>query len=298
MNPMVTNAVLAPFNVLYTLSPELCLKALFRIKQGYPLNLGDPKTFSEKVQWIKLYDRNPLMPRCADKYEARGYVEEHGCGQYLNELLWHGSDPADIPFDELPEKYVVKVTHGSTFNVIVDGTKPVDREDVVRKCRKWLRAKFLPCYGEWFYGRTGGVEPSVIVERYIESGGENGLDDYKVFVMNGKAVLTLVCTGRTANAHYEDYYDMDWNLMEGCDMGEKRSGKAIPRPQCFVEMIAAAESLASPFNHARVDFYIVGGKLIFGELTFTSGSGFDRFHPYEFDLELGGKLRLPIDGVA
>ncbi len=295
MNTMVKNAVLAPFNALYAVSPELCLKALFRMKQGYSLNLGDPKTFSEKIQWIKLNDRNPLMPRCADKFEVRGYVEERGCGQYLNELLWHGTDPEQIPFDELPEKYVVKVTHGSTFNVIVDGTKPVDRDDIVRKCSKWLKAKFLPCYGEWFYGRSGGVEPSIVVERFIESDGDCGLDDYKEFVMNGKAVVTLVCSGRTASSHFEDCYTNDWVRLEGCDMGEKTSGKSLPKPACLDEMIAAAEALAAPFNHARVDFYIAGGgapRLIFGEITFTSGSGFDRFHPREFDEWLGEKLVL------
>lgn len=293
MNTIAKNAVLAPFNALYAVSPELCLRALFRIKQGYPLNLEDPKTFSEKIQWIKLYDRNPLMPRCADKYEVRGYVKERGCGKCLNELLWHGSDPAEIPFNKLPERYVVKVTHGSTFNIIVDGTEPVNREDIVRKCRKWLKTKFLPCYGEWFYGRSGGVEPSVIVEKYIESNGDSGLDDYKVFVMNGKAVLTLVCTGRTADAHYEACYDSDWNLIEGVDMGEERWGRPVPRPVCFNEMVDTAERLAAPFNHARVDFYVVDGMLIFGEITFTSGSGFDKFHPYGFDVELGDKLRLP-----
>ena len=261
MNAMVKNAVLAPFNALYAVSPSLCLRALFRLKQGYRLNLDDPKTFSEKIQWIKLNDRNPLMPRCADKYEVRGYVEERDCGRYLNELLWHGDDPEQIPFDELPEKYVVKVTHGSTFNVIVDGTEPVDRHEVVAKCRKWLKAKFLPCYGEWFYGRSGGVEPSIVVERFIESELGCGLDDYKVFVMNGKAVLTLVCTGRSADAHFEDCFDNDWNLIEGVDMGEERSGKEIPRPACLEEMIAAAEKLAAPFNHARVDFYVAGGGL-------------------------------------
>ena len=292
MNTMVKNAVLAPFNALYAVSPRLCLRALFRLKQGYGLNLDDPKTFSEKIQWIKLNDRNRLMPRCADKYEVRGYVEERGCGRYLNELLWHGDDPAQIPFDELPEKYVVKVTHGSTFNVIVDGAKPVDRGEVVSKCRKWLKAKFLPCYGEWFYGRSGGVEPSIVVERFIESEGNCGLDDYKVFVMNGRAVVTLVCTGRTADAHFEDCYDNDWNCIEGADMGAPGSGKEIPRPACFEEMIAAAEKLAAPFNHARVDFYVAGGGLIFGEITFTSGSGFDRFHPREFDEWLGEKLVL------
>ena len=139
------------------------------------------------------------------------------------------------------------------------------------------------------------MKPSVIVERFIDSGGKGGLDDYKVFVMNGKAVLTLVCTGRTANAHYEVCYDNDWNLIEGVDMGEERWEKPVPRPACLEEMLHAAEVLAKPFNHARVDFYIAGEgapKLIFGEITFTSGSGFDRFHPRAFDEWLGEKLVL------
>lgn len=296
MNTMMKNVLLTPFNALYLISPELCLRVLFRIKQGYSLDLDNPKTFSEKIQWIKLYDHNPLMPRCADKYEVRNYVEECGYGKYLNDLLWHGSDPNAIPFDSLPEKYVVKVTHGSTFNIIIDGNSLADRNEIVRKCRKWLGAKFLPCYGEWFYGRSGGIEPKVVVEKYIESDSDCGLDDYKVFVMNGKALLTLVCTGRTSNEHCEDCYDMDWNLIEGCDMGEKRSKKKIQKPGCFEEMITVAEALAAPFNHARVDFYIAKGggapRLVFGEITFTSGSGFDRFHPYAFDEWMGEKLVL------
>ena len=292
MNTMVKNVVLAPFNVLYAVSPSLCLRALFRLKQGYSLNLDDPKTFSEKIQWIKLNDRNPLMPRCADKYEVRGYVEECGCGRYLNELLWHGDDPAQIPFDELPEKYVVKVTHGSTFNVIVDGTEPVDRDEVVAKCRKWLKAKFLPCYGEWFYGRSGGVEPSIVVERFIEPEGDYGLDDYKVFVMNGKAVVTLVCSGRTSDGHFEDCFDVGWRHIDDVDMGYPNSCDSIVEPECYEEMIDVAEKLGAPFTHARVDFYVAGGGLIFGEITFTSGSGFDRFHPREFDEWLGEKLVL------
>lgn len=283
---------MTPFNVLNAISPEACLRVLFRIKQGYALNLENPKTFSEKIQWIKLHDRNPLMPLCADKYEVRSYVDECGCGKYLNDLLWRGFDPEDIPFDELPERYVVKATHGSTFNVVVNGAELVNRAEIVAKCRKWLKAKFLPCYGEWFYGRSGCVEPSIVIEKYIEPDRGDDLDDYKVFVMNGKAVLTLVCTGRTENSHFEDLFDNDWNPIEGVGMGEKSSGKTIPRPVCFAEMLKVAETLAAPFNHARVDFYITGDRLLFGEITFTSGSGFDRLHPREFDRWLGEKLVL------
>lgn len=298
MNTLVKNIALAPFNLLYKVSPKACLKALFKLKQGYKLDLDNPRTFSEKIQWIKLNDRNPLMPRCADKYEVRGYVEECGCGCYLNELLWHGSDPEQIPFDELPERYVIKATHGSTFNVINDGTKPINRTRVVSQLRKWLATDFLPCYGEWFYGRRGGIEPSIVVERYLEGDPQRGLDDYKVFVMNGKARLVLVCTGRANGSHCEDIYDLDWNHMGEVDMGEPKSGLEIPRPECLGEMISAAETLASPFACARVDFFLGEGSLIFGEITFTSGSGFDRFHPRAFDVELGDMLRLPYEDSA
>lgn len=298
MNTLAKNMALAPFNLLYKISPEVCLKTLFRLKQGYRLDLEKPRTFSEKIQWIKLNDHNPLMPRCADKYEVRSYVEECGCGSYLNELLWHGSDPERIPFNELPERYVIKVTHGSTFNIINDGTGPIDRVQVIGQLRKWLAVDFLPCYGEWFYGCQGGVEPSVVVERYLEGDPQRGLEDYKVFVMNGKARLVLVCTGRANGSHCEDIYDLEWNHMVGVDMGEPKSGLEIPRPECLGEMICAAETLASPFACARVDFFLGGGSPIFGEITFTSGSGFDRFHPHAFDVELGDMLRLPCEGDA
>ena len=290
------NAALAPFNLLYRVSPEACLKVLFRLKQGYSLNLEAPRTFSEKVQWIKLNDRNSLMPCCADKYEVRGYVKERGCGRYLNELLWHGSDPAQIPFDELPERYVIKATHGSTFNAINDGSVPINRERTVAQLKKWLATDFLPCYGEWFYGRRGGVEPSVVVERYLEGDPKRGLDDYKVFVMNGRARLVLVCTGRSNGSHCEDIYDLDWNRMVGVDMGEPTSGLNIPRPSCLDEMVEAAETLAEPFALARVDFFLGEASPIFGEITFTSGSGFDRYHPRAFDVEMGDMLHLPIEG--
>ena len=295
MNTLVKNAVLMPFNLLYKVSPEVCLKALFRLKQGYPLNLKAPRTFSEKIQWIKLNDRNPLMPRCADKYEVRGYVEERGCGRYLNELLWHGSDPAQIPFDELPDQYVIKATHGSTFNVINDGSAPIDREQMVAQFKKWLATDFLPCYGEWFYGHKGGVEPGIVVERYLEGNSEHGLDDYKVFVINGRARLVLVCTGRSNGSHCEDIYDLDWNHMTEVDMGEPASGLDIPRPSCLDEMVKVAETLAEPCALARVDFFLGEGAPIFGEITFTSGSGFDRLHPRAFDFEMGDMLCLPIE---
>lgn len=264
MNTLVKNAALVPFNLLYKVSPKLCLQLLFRIKQGYSLDLERPRTLSEKIQWIKLNDRSPLMPCCADKFAVRSYVEERGCGRYLNELIWHGNDPADIPFDDLPGKFVIKVTHGSTFNYLQDGSTPVDKREIIRLCRRWLKTDFLPCYGEWFYGRGGGIAPSIVVERYLDADSPIGLVDYKVFVMNGHARFVMVASDRAAGArydgsHHDDFYDTDWKLMSVSKKKYPNSSTGIERPACLRELLSVAERLAEPFNLARVDFYVAGG---------------------------------------
>ena len=293
MDNLKKNAILAPFNLLYRVSPELTLKILFRLKVGYPLNLEHPRTYNEKLQWIKLHDRNPLMAQCCDKYAVRAYVESKGCGRYLNDLLWQGFDPADIPFDELPERYVVKVTHGSTFNIVVDGTRSVDRGEVVAKCRRWLKAKFLPCYGEWFYG----VErPRVVVERYLEGDGGEALFDYKIFCFNGEPRMIAVYSDRDSGCH-EDLFDLSWNET-GYVGTYPRSGRRIAKPACLDEMIMAAKALSSDFRHARVDFFVCKGGPVFGELTFTSSAGFAKFGTVDMDYTMGGWLMLPCDEVA
>lgn len=290
MDNLVKNVILTPFNVLYKISPELDLKTLFFLKQHYHLNLINPKTYNEKLQWIKLYDKNPLMPKCCDKYIVREYVEKFGGGQILNELYWHGINPDEIPYDTLPDKFVIKVTHGSTFNIIVTDKKKLDKDDVCNKLKRWLKAKFIPCYGEWFYGIE---KPRIIVEKFIESADDKQLRDYKVFCFNGEPRLIRVDTDRFTN-HKDRIYDKNWNLQKNAHMGHGFGNKDIEKPKCLDEMINYARRLSKPFNHARIDFYVVNEKLIFGEITFTNGAGFDRFSSYEFDLKMGEWLSLPI----
>src|SRR5690625_848513 len=112
MNPELKRIILFPFNILYKIRPSWSLKLLFLIKLGYPLNLKKPKTFNEKINWLKLNYRNELMPKCADKYKVRNYITDNGYGELLPKLLWHGFDARDIPFEDLPSKFVIKVTHG------------------------------------------------------------------------------------------------------------------------------------------------------------------------------------------
>lgn len=291
MNNLIKNTILLPFNFLYRISPKLDLKILFRLKQGYTLNFVEPKTYNEKLQWIKLYDHNELMPICCDKYNVREFVEKKGCEDILNKLIWEGCEPEDIPYDRLPEKFVIKVTHGSTFNIICTNKKLFDFESSIKKCKKWLQKKFIPCYGEWFYGI---IPPRVIVEEYIESDDGKELKDYKVFCFNGKAKYIRIDSDRLSD-HKSDFYDCNWNYMAEKHTGYRCAGDIFKKPEKLEQLIEYAEMLSEPFFHARVDFYIVNTKIIFGEITFTNGAGFDRFSSYDFDLEMGKQLILPCD---
>lgn len=290
MNNLTKSMILTPFHLLYKISPETDLKLLFRFKQGYPLNLKEPMTFNEKLQWIKLYDHNRLMPICCDKYTVRSFVENQGCGEILNHLIWNGFDPAEIPFEILPEKFVIKVTHGSTYNIICTDKRSLNYEKVMKKCNRWLKSKFLPCYGEWFYGIE---KPRVIVEDYIESTDDEQLRDYKVFCFHGKPRIIRIDTDRFTE-HKTDFFDCDWNRVEGAGMGYPVSGRPFPKPECLGKLLEYAIKLSEPFCHARVDFYIVKDRIYFGEITFTNGAGFDRFSSYEFDLLMGSWMDLTL----
>lgn len=288
MNNRTKNVILTPFNILYRISPELDLKILFRLKQGYPLNLKNPGTYNEKIQWIKLYDKNPLMPKCCDKYAVREFVQKQGCGKILNDLLWQGFHPEEIPFDSLPERFVIKATHGSTFNIICTDKNKLNREKVIKTCRNWMKEKFLPCYGEWFYGIE---KPRVIVEKYIESDDGGQLKDYKIYCFHGEPEYIRVVSDRFTNQR-DNVFTKEWKELKGVYMGHGYSGCQIQKPGCLEEMLSYARKLSRPFQHARVDFYVVRNTVVFGEITFTNGAGFDSFSSYEFDLMMGNCLTL------
>lgn len=288
MNNSTKNIILAPFNLLYKISPAAELKLLFRLQQGYSLDLKNPKTFNEKLQWIKLYDKNPLMTECCDKYAVRRVVSDLGCENILNELYWSGYDPEKIPFDELPDQFVIKVTHGSTFNIFCRDKKSLDRQYVIRACKKWLKDPYLPCYGEWFYGK---VKPRVIVEKFIESTDDEQLRDYKVFCFHGEPKYVRIDSDRFTD-HKSDFFTSDWERVSGANTGFHCSNRDFEKPEELDDLLKYARKLSSPFMHARVDFYIADHKVIFGEITFTSGAGFNRFSSYDFDLEMGSHLHL------
>ncbi|HPT77498.1 MAG TPA: ATP-grasp fold amidoligase family protein [Candidatus Atribacteria bacterium] len=289
MNKTVKDIVLAPMNIMYRITPALTLKTLFYIQHGYRLNLKDPKTYSEKVNWMKLYYRNDLMPLCADKYTVRDYVRDQGGAHLLNELYWQGYNPEDIPFDDLPMQFVIKVPHGSGNNIIVRDKNKLDREQTIKTMKTWLERKFIPCYGEWFYGL---IKPRVIVERLLTDDKNDVPVDFKVMCFHGEPKYIRVDTDRFSG-HKCNIYNTDWKLMKGYTFDHPSDERVLDRPECLDELLKEARRLSADFVHARVDFYIINNNLYFGEITFLNGAGFDRIRPYSFDLELGNLINLP-----
>lgn len=247
----------------------------------YP-NILAPKTFNEKVQFRKMFDRRQHLSVWADKYAVRDYVSGRIGKAVLPELYYVTSDPSDIPFDRLPEKYVVKPTHGSGWLQIVRDGARVDRQELIRHCKRWLSMNYFKQTREWAYKN---ITPRIIVEELLDDGTGAVPPDFKFFVFDGKARVIQVDTDRHAN-HKRSYYDTDWNRID-CRVRHPNCEASLPSPARLSTMIRYAEALSDNTDFVRVDLYEVNGKVYFGELTNTPGSGFSPFVPAAFDVDLG-----------
>lgn len=266
---------------------SIMLRFQYRIKMGFWPNFKHPTRYTEKIQLYKMNYRNPVMAQCVDKYEVRKYVEGKGLGYILNELYGLFDSAEDIYYNSLPEKFVVKsTTGGGGLNVIVVRDKAQSCvEDIKRKVALWrIHDKGTVSSGrEWAYS---GMGPSrVIIEKYLEdSNTTEELTDYKFFCFSGEPKCVQVDTGRF-DGHNQNYYDMQWqSLGVHCTYPE---GALQSQPMNFDEMKQVAMLLSKDFPFVRVDLYNVNGKIIFGELTFYPSSGYGKFHPDEFDYQLG-----------
>lgn len=289
MNYTLKNLLLSPMNLLYTISPKLTLKILFRLKVGYPLNLEAPATYNEKLNWQKLYYKNDLFGVCADKYLVRQYVKDQGCGDILNTLLWSGFDPEEIPFDSLPDRFVIKTTHGSGFNIICKDKSKLDRAATVKQLKKWLKVKYIKCYGEHWYSEH---KPRVIVESYLEDSNGRRLFDYKFFCFDGEPYYVYVDTWKDGK-HHMNMYNADFTLRKEVSLGYPTDFSSdIKKPENYDDLLNTARKLSRGFPHVRIDLYDLSGRIVFGEMTFSKGAGLDRILPYEFDAEMGSHFKV------
>lgn len=289
MNYFIKKCLLFPMNVFYMISKKKEIELMFYLKHKKKLNLDNPCSYNEKINWIKLYYENDLMSVCSDKYLVRQYVVEQGCGHILNELIWSGYNPEDIPFDELPNKFVIKTTHGSGFNIICKDKNALSRKHTIKQLKRWLKQKYLKCYGEHWYSKE---RPRIVIEKFLENNDQKPLYDYKFFCFDGEPKYLYVDTWKDGQ-HHINTYDIDFNLRNEVSMGYPRDYSSVELPKTYNEMIEVAKKLSAGFPHVRVDLYSVNDKIKFGEMTFSKGAGFDKIEPYEFDLELGEHFRLP-----
>lgn len=265
------------------------LKEWFYQKTGEVLNLEHPATFNEKIQWMKLYNSTQLKADLADKYKVRQFVKERIGEQYLIPLLGTWNKAEDIPFEQLPEQYVLKTNHGCGYNIIVRDKNNLDIADAKRKLNKWMTINFAYSAGLELHYQL--IQPLIIAEKYIEN--MNGeLNDYKVFCFNGKAKYIMFLTDRQTKLKMA-FYDTDWNLMPFVYSYDRLTEK-VPKPDNLEELIRLSEKLAEGFPHVRVDFYrLNNGDLKFGEMTFTSYSGICIWDPPEYNKVLGDLIDLP-----
>ncbi len=253
-------------------------------------NLKDPKTFNEKLNWLKLHDRNPLYTKLVDKYEAKGYVAQIIGEEYCIPTLgvWNAFD--EIDFDSLPNQFVLKCTHDSEGIVIVKDKNSLNLEAARKDLTTALKQNYYYIGREWPYKE---VHPRLIAEQYMENPIDKELKDYKFFCFDGEPKLMSITSGRNSDYIYCDYYDIEFNHL---NLRKKYMNNpvTIQKPETFDEMIRLANILSKGFPHIRVDFYTVNGKVYFGELTFYSSSGFVPFHPSEWDNIMGDWLKLPL----
>ena len=271
------------------MSDSFYLKMIFRAKLGYSLDLKNPKTFNEKLQWLKLYDCNPLYTQLVDKYEVRKFVAEKIGEEYLIPLLGVWDRFEDIDFDALPSQFVLKCTHDSGSVVICKDKTAFDIKVAQNKLNKCLKRNFYYVGREWPYK---DVKPRIICEKYMEDESGAELKDYKIFCFNGMPKIIQVDFDRFTN-HKRNLYDVEWNYIPVSIQYPTDQNNIVNKPEKLEKMLNFAKILSKNIPHVRVDFYSIHDKIYFGELTFTHGSGYENFEPEEFGLQMGSWLELP-----
>lgn len=252
-----------------------------------------PRTFNDKIQWLKLHGTTPLMTRLADKFAVREWVAEKVGERYLIPLLGVWDRPEDIEFDRLPARFVLKATHASGWNIVVRDRRRIREERIRELFRKWLATDFA------FYGtfemHYSGIKPRIVAEEYVENT-DNDLNDYKFWCFGGRCEYVQFLSKRRTGGLDMAFFDRDWNLMPFV-YDHPRNPSPPPRPDNLEEMIGIAEKLSEGFPHVRVDLYRLNdGSIRFGELTFMSASGTAGWDPPEWNARLGELFSIPADG--
>lgn len=267
------------------------LKVLYRLKMGKSLNLENPQTFNEKLQWLKLYNRKPEYTEMVDKYTAKEYVAKIIGEEYIIPTLGVWNSVEDIDWEKLPNQFVLKCTHDSGGLVICKDKSKLDKNSAIQKLKKSLRNRYFYQGREWPYKN---VKPRIIAEKYMEDEIWHELRDYKFFCFDGEMKLLFIATERQSENEETkfDFFDSEFQHLD-IQNGHPNASQPPAKPKTFDKMKFLAEQLSQNIPILRVDFYEVNGHVFFGELTFCHWGGMVPFEPEEWDYKLGSWIKLP-----
>lgn len=282
----------------FLLPDRLFLKCQYFLIMGERLNLNNPSTFTEKIQWLKLYNRRPEYHLWIDKYEVKKYVASVVGDRYLIPTLGVWDRFKDMDVDSLPDQFILKSTHGSHASVICRNKAEFDRQGAQRLFEKMQRTSPYKTFREWAYK---DVKPRIIAEQLMVNGNDKELTDYKFFCFNGEVKYCQVIKDRSGSETI-DFFDAEWNHQEFIGLLQKKRTMRsatklqvpIEKPSAYDEMIEVARKLAVNQPFVRIDLYEINGRVYFGEITFYPAAGLGVFEPAEWNQRLGTLIRLPI----
>lgn len=291
INHISNNRVLNYF-IAQTKNDELkkwYMRQLFYNNVHYFPNFDNPKTFNEKIHWMKLYYQNPLITKCCDKFAVKEYVSELLGKEYVVPTIAVWDNVNDIDFDSLPDKFVLKVNWASGYNIIVKDKSKLDINKTKAKISSWMQ----PFNNSYFVNFNWGyknMKPVIYAEEYIGEL-EGDIPDYKFMCFNGDPKCLFVVSDRRTKMSL-NFYDLEWNLLPFTRL-YPNSKHPLKKPKNFDKMVELAKELSKPFPFVRVDFYEIGDKVMLGEMTFYPGGGLEPFTPEEWDYKMGEYITIP-----
>ena len=272
------------------LSDKAYLKRLYKKRMGKELNLKNPQTFTEKLNWLKLYDRNPEYTMMADKYAVRKYIAEKIGEEYLVPLVGVWDNVEEIDFDALPDKFVLKCNHDNGVIICTDKSK-LDIEKTKKELQYHLSRDYYKKCREWPYK---DIKRKIICEKFMENNDGSTNIEYKVFCFSGKPKFICVISDRFSDKGIcVDFYTMDWSYLDIKQGEYRRAGNLFKEPKNIKELILLSEILCGNIPFVRIDFNFWNNNLYFGEITFFDSAGFEEFKPPEWSITIGEWIKLP-----
>lgn len=262
-------------------APEIMSKFYFRVVMKQKLNLQNPKTFNEKIQWYKLNYclKNKKVITCCDKYRIREYLKEKKIENFAVPIIGFWERTEDIDWNKLPNNFVIKCNHGCAYNIICKDKKNLNQKNTEKLLNKWLKEDFGKFNAEPHYDK---IKKGIVCEEYLDDGNKV-LVDYKIHCFNGKPKFVLICSNRFKRKVEYNYYDLDWKELDYSNTKKV----FFKKPKSLDKMLEISNIIAKDFPFVRVDFYEINGKPLIGELTFVPAGGLDNTLTKEADIEIG-----------